>query len=92
MGLSSLNTNSINTNSLSVFPNPSSGEVRIQFPYPNTTVQLRLWSTDGRLLLHKKQQSGIHLLRVDLSPFENGVFLYEIKNGNEKWGGKLVKM
>jgi subtilisin family serine protease len=86
----SSSTSNLDIQTLLTFPNPTTGDVRIQLPQQGGAI-VRLWSADGRLV-HQTNQSPSLDIRLDLSPFGNAVFLYEVVQDGQKWRGKLVKM
>jgi hypothetical protein len=83
-----LNTLSIDNNyknSITVFPNPCSGNLFIQTNKPLT---LRLYNMVGQLILTEKIKE---LEAVDLNKISKGIYLFELcDNFNVETRGKLL--
>lgn len=64
-----------------IYPNPSQGELNIQLNETVKSAQVRVFSSDGALMLD--EQFGGNLYRIDLAEMASGVYLAEIRT-NEK--------
>lgn len=73
---------------LLIYPNPTEGEIVIDFGGMKE-VTIRIFSADGRELIHLKQ-NGQQNLRFQLDE-PKGVYLLEIRNENELIRKKLIK-
>ncbi|MFT6359425.1 MAG: hypothetical protein ACJAYJ_003656, partial [Saprospiraceae bacterium] len=73
---------------VAVFPNPTVGNVEVSFVLNQIEmVQMRLFSTDGKLMqTFPKQQlnGGLQRQNVDLAGFKSGIYVLHIQTG-ETW-------
>jgi hypothetical protein len=87
-------SNEGNTENLVLFPNPSTGEVNVSLKNSESDeIRFRLYKVSGELLRNEKwpAQSGEPFFKkLDLSALPNGLFYYELKNGEEKATGSLI--
>lgn len=59
---------------VSVFPNPSSGEVFLDFPIEWGVLKIEVFDVEGKVVLERKMTSGI----LDLSNFGRGVYFIRV--------------
>lgn len=75
--------------SFNIFPNPSSGALTIQSS-ESGSFEIQLIDNNGRMLMEKHFFGDE--FQLDLSSFENGLYLYFIKQNDETVGsGRIVK-
>jgi len=88
-GISTLTTSG---SSVSVFPNPTTGNLNIQW-YETTTENVVVGVTDvaGRVVLSKsvKMTEGSGTSRFDLSGLSNGIYLINIKSERLNYNDKI---
>lgn len=79
----------------SVYPNPSAGKFTVEFQPSNAqTVQFTVYNLQGKVLkqmIYDNEGNGKSINYIDLTNFESGVYLLEIKNGSFKTVKRLVK-
>lgn len=67
-------------------PNPFNPVTNIAYELPtNSPVTITVLDLNGRIidkLINGEQQSGKHTLRLDASRYPSGIYLYELKAGN----------
>ncbi len=70
------------------YPNPFNPFTKIQFGLPEKTkVTLTIYNVKGQIIdvvLDKTMDAGYHTVNYDASLLSSGVYLYEVKNGNER--------
>ncbi len=71
-----------------IYPNPSQGELNIQLNETVKSAQVRVFSSDGALMLDK--QFGGNLYRIDLSEMASGVYLAEIRTNQKSIHQRFV--
>ncbi|MFK8038784.1 MAG: T9SS type A sorting domain-containing protein [Crocinitomicaceae bacterium] len=79
----------VKTNSLSVYPNPTNGQLSVQLDKMDRG-EMMVYSLDGKLLI---SQSFIDAsrLKIDLSKFESGTYIIKINTSNNSFTKKIVK-
>lgn len=70
----------------SVYPNPSNGKVYIQSPNENLLKQMKVMSSDGKVIY-----SGEFLSTIDISAYSNGIYLLELISESGSAFVKLIK-
>ncbi len=73
--------------SFSIYPNPSGGIYTIKFD-PTSLVDLKVFDCLGRLIFTKSNSSD---RKIDLSNFEDGVYILELKSNDELYKIRLIK-
>ena len=81
-----LGTESNSSTELSVYPNPTTGNINIS-ANPNSTVYL--YDMNGRLI--QSEITTAHLLNWNISDLENGIYMIVIENNGEVTTQKIVK-
>ena len=81
-------TNDYQTNDFTIFPNPTSGKIMLDFT-DNNIKQIWIYDLTGKTLVEKSdiQQNEI----IDLSGFESGVYIINIKTDKEIFITRIVK-
>ena len=81
-------TNNYQSNSLVFFPNPTSGEINLEFAYNNIR-QIKIIDLTGKTIIEKSriQQNET----IDLSPFEAGIYIINIQTDKEITTQKIIK-
>lgn len=75
---------------ISVFPNPSRGELFIDSRLFETGYQLSLFNTLGQQLLIDRTKEGGSVERLDLSGFPTGIYFLKISSGKQHRTEKIV--
>jgi minor extracellular serine protease Vpr len=76
---------SISKNQLTIFPNPASES--IYFQGMENTVNISIYSTDGKLVKNEIVQDN----RIDISMLPQGLYILEANSTNQTYRTKLVK-
>ena len=81
--------NQVQTQSLSLYPNPTSSMV--EFSIPGTgTAQLRLSDVSGRVIREEKVNTG-SAQRVDVGSLAPGLYFLQVQTENGRFRGSFVK-
>ncbi|MBL1281554.1 MAG: T9SS type A sorting domain-containing protein [Fluviicola sp.] len=78
----------VNT-TISVYPNPSSGEVNFKFADLEEDVEVTFYSVDGKILFSDKIQSNSVLKSYDLK-VGNQMILYSVEGERINYSGKIL--
>ncbi|WP_207532644.1 T9SS type A sorting domain-containing protein [Desertivirga arenae] len=82
------------SNSLNVYPNPSTDKTYVEFESPESPAVLRIFSLAGQKLMERKVNAGESRLGIDLSGIVPGTYIIELKqstNTNSVQRAKLIK-
>jgi hypothetical protein len=84
----------IQYNSVSVFPNPATDKIRIDF-FSNTkgNINISVFNTKGKSVLHKDQSLenvGINSFIINVDDFSSGLYYFTIYMDNEIIYGKFI--
>jgi hypothetical protein len=74
------------SSNLLIYPNPVNDKLNINVDVPEVEIALRLFSSDGRILLSCQQQKSI-----DFSGFNKGVYFLEVRTENTIYFYKIIK-
>jgi hypothetical protein len=75
----------------SVYPNPTSGELFLNFKGVSGDREIIITDMTGRICTRLNNQQS-DLIHMDISSFSNGVYLYTVLNKGQKEGsGKFIK-
>jgi hypothetical protein len=81
----------IASNGIKVYPNPTSGLLNfIWDSKSNEFTNLRLYSVEGKFLLEKSIAKQNSSLEIDLSTFANGLYFYQLDDGQKSVNGKFL--
>ena len=85
-GATSINEQ-VNHEAISIFPNPSDGLVHFQLIDGNNTVNLTVYSADGKIALSKDLDPLQHIVSgyIDFSGFDPGVYYIQVLTGTKKY-------
>jgi len=88
-------TNAASTKQLKLFPNPTSGNIQLNFILDDASeVQILLYSLSGQQLLVKNESAaaGVQQLSLDLKAagIESGVYFLELRSKKERFINKLI--
>ncbi len=72
----------INNNSLIIYPNPSSGNIRIESN--NIITQINIYSIEGKLM-HRFDRVKSKTLSIDISDLNKGLYLIEVVDNKRNW-------
>jgi hypothetical protein len=78
---------------LNNYPNPASTETTIQFTSAGGLVQIALYDNVGKelmLIVNEPFSHGIHEVQLNVSHLPEGVYFYQLVNGNRKLSKKLI--
>ena len=75
---------------ISVFPNPTNGEMKVDLNYKISNARFRLVNLMGQTIFEKANISGSHFL-FDISEQANGIYFLEINEIENIFRMKLVK-
>jgi hypothetical protein len=76
---------------VTIFPNPTKGELKIQVSgvENNVEVDLALYNPNGQVMLRRKGQQG--LSEMDLSGYADGWYLLKVQSGVTVLNFKIIK-
>ena len=76
---------------MSVFPNPSSGEITIDSPILESgNTQIKVFSIDGKAMLEKTEIKRATTTTMNLSHFPNGIYVIQLMNQDHFAQEKVV--
>ena len=80
--------------SLQVYPNPSNGEFTVQLSEQITVSEIDIYDLTGRLVQERKGEKviGASGIRIDLSAQQSGMYLLVLRNGEDTYVHRLVKL
>jgi hypothetical protein len=78
------------TNNLSVYPNPSNGNVIISFGKTISNAKIKLINAMGQTVSEKQNQSG-NQFALDISNYASGIYYVEVQQSDKVWRTKIVK-
>ena len=76
--------NIANENDLVIYPNPTDGQLHIN-SNQNETHYISIYDLSGRLMLKSTSKS------IDISPFDPGIYLVNVKVGDYLCQQKIIK-
>ena len=76
-----------NTNSLSVYPNPSSFELNISNTYNETINYIKIYNTLGQICLKRFGD----ISKVNISSLENGIYFIKIITDKGEYTKQFIK-
>lgn len=77
-------------NGVTVYPNPSNGQITLDFNHENERVNIRVLDISGRLV-YKAVYTGLkNKLQLDLGIEESGVYFMNLQSGTEKTVQRLI--
>ncbi len=71
------------------YPNPADGIVHIE--NIEAVTRIRLYDTEGRLLLDRALEPGTRSTEIDLAPLAPGLYLLETEQNGERTRAKLIR-
>lgn len=76
---------------ISIFPNPSSGNIEITSPiFKSGNTDIFVFSSDGKLLLQKNEISRCETSSIDLTSLYNGIYFLKLQNGKYFVNEKII--
>jgi len=84
---------SININSIQLYPNPSNGDVQIKFElFKTTSLTIEIFSIQGQLIQSRFQEhpSGVSQMRFDLSALESGMYMIRIRTAEQQINSRFL--
>lgn len=85
----SLGADSFVLNNLVLYPNPANNSVNLKWT-SNDDVNIRIYNTNGKLLLYRKNERLTQGLSLDLTTFEPGVYFVKINTLKGQITKKLI--
>ena len=87
-----VNNNAPENNELLVYPNPLQGNYfYLRLPGFNGEADIKIFSADGRLLMHSAHNGSMHY-KIEISePFEPGLYIVNVTFNNKRLTAKLIK-
>lgn len=77
--------------SLEVSPNPSSGIFNITSPiFESGDTEIIVFTIDGKKILQKNENSRSTTSSIDLTSFENGFYILQLRNGKHYLTSKII--
>lgn len=88
-----IHVNPLITDELTLYPNPTSSELNLIIKSSANKIKISLLDLNGKKLLTEKvkNETGIVQLDLDLSNFENGVYLIHSKSKNGELTRRVIK-
>ena len=83
-----LSNNDFESNSISVYPNPSKGIININLGDVNGETLFTLYDVQGRTVLTKKSNTDTESLNIE--NLSNGIYMLSIENGAAKTTQKII--
>jgi hypothetical protein len=87
-------TSKIDQARLHIYPNPASQELFIGYNYGKTAlVEVAIVDLSGRIIQRKDfgmLSAGPHTLHMDISSLKHGIYLVQLKNGDQTLSNKLI--
>ena len=79
------------TDNISIFPNPSSGDVFISTTLQNAnSIELKVYNSIGESIMSKKINSASGETKVTLNNKPNGIYLFELKTSEGTITKKVI--
>lgn len=78
------------SNNITIFPNPSNGKYMIKFENTSSLVDVKVSDISGKQLLKKDNVDSNNLV-IDISDYENGIYLLNIISDKKEATFKLIK-
>jgi subtilisin family serine protease len=93
MALNALPDQPDNSRKLSIFPNPSNGNLTIRVPWQNgNDIYLSLWDISGKQIIGEKVDSSNNFITLNLTDFfPSGLYFVRLSQGADYYTGKFVK-
>ncbi len=94
--ITSINVTTIGINELqnagiSIYPNPVTSNLNINFNSLKSKVEIRLLQASGATVFENKQLNNVSRIEVDMMKYEPGLYLLEIKINDEVYRKTVVK-
>jgi len=77
-------------NGLDIYPNPTSGKFKFEFPDSGQRVDLKIYDAMGELIFDR-DESGNHEMQIDLTKYSSGIYFVQAKSGEKIFRGKIIK-
>lgn len=75
--------------SISVYPNPTSGEINIALPWGISQAKIYIYNNIGQLV--QSQDINASVYTVSLTDLNSGIYLYKLESANFVSSGKIAK-
>ncbi|MCB9055772.1 MAG: T9SS type A sorting domain-containing protein [Chitinophagales bacterium] len=79
------------SNNLVIYPVPATNKISILFPKPVLGADIAIYNAEGRLVLSEAGVATERVYDVDINRFNNGVYIIDIRNGNERIRKRIIK-
>lgn len=80
----------IENNNVSIYPNPSNGLFKLEFPNFQENIHIRIFSVQGSVVLDQDVSFIKGISEIDLSEFDDGFYFYNIQIDKNAFSGKLI--
>lgn len=85
-----LSVNEISLGGITLYPNPTSGNLNIRFETrSNTKWNAEVYDLAGKLLKAVNLNSDLQLFSIDLSEFSSGLYLVKMSNGTDTYQSRI---
>ncbi len=81
---------SLSTNTISLYPNPTNSSATITFSNAINNASIKILNVIGQTIFVANNQSGNQFV-IDLSKQTKGVYIIEVHQNGDVWRGKMVK-
>lgn len=75
---------------ISLYPNPSSGQFRIECPDLGQPLAVSVIDMAGHVILQTERPAGTSSVELDLPATAAGVYWVEVRSGDHRWGERLL--
>lgn len=82
--------NELSAENISVFPNPANNELNIQFGHMVSNTKIEILSYNGQLV-YSTFANNTNAVQLDLSKFNNGLYLLRLSSDNGEVNMKIMK-
>ena len=83
--------NIVKNNQIQIYPNPNKGIFRVVFDDGFSGNLLKIFDVSGKLVLEKSIKSPQNSIDIDISDYENGVYVIVINTTNGSIVRKIIK-
>lgn len=79
------------SNNIDIYPNPTSGIVKIQSSFATTeNIEITVSNMLGQVVYASKRATGVEMMSVDISDQPNGVYFVSVSNATDKMVTRLI--
>lgn len=74
-----------------IYPNPSDGRLEVQLPVNSSSLEVKVFDLQGKILYSEVKTQLTPTLSLDLHHLNSGVYIIRITDGNKSFTGKWLK-